>query len=44
VAIEHNLYKNIGDNDVCTESELFEVKVHIIFLATMGFSARRERR
>ena len=29
---------------VCGESELLEVKVPIVFLGMVGFSARRERR
>jgi hypothetical protein len=30
--------------DVCTESELFEAKVPIAFLGTVGFSLRRKGR
>ena len=44
MAIEHDLYKNMGDIDVCTEFDMFEVKVPIIFLGTVGFSLRREGR
>ena len=44
MATEHDLYKNIRDVDVCTEFNMFEVKVLIIFLGTMGFSLRREGR
>jgi hypothetical protein len=40
VAIEYELYKNIRDIDVCTEFDIFQVKVHIIFLGTVGFSLR----
>jgi hypothetical protein len=34
----------MGNMDVCTESKLFEVKVPIFFLGTVGFSLRREGR
>ena len=44
VATEHDLYNNIGDFDVCIEFEMLKVKVPINFFATVGFSARRERR
>jgi hypothetical protein len=44
VAIEHDLYKNIRDVDVCTEFEMLKVKVPINFLGTVGFSLRREGR
>ena len=44
MAIEHELCKNIGDIDVCTEFDIFQVEVHIIFLGTVGFSLRREGR
>jgi hypothetical protein len=44
VAMEHNLYKNMGDIDMCTEFDMFEVKVSVIFLGTVGFSLRREGR
>jgi hypothetical protein len=44
VAIEHNLYKNIGDIYVCTDFEMLKVKVPDIFFGTEGFSARRDRR
>jgi hypothetical protein len=42
--MEHDLYKNMGDIDVCIEFDMFEVKVPIIFLGTVGFSLRREGR
>jgi hypothetical protein len=29
--MEHDLYKNMGDIDVCIEFDMFEVKVPIIF-------------
>ena len=32
IATEYNLYKNIRNTDVCTEFEMLEVKVLIIFL------------
>jgi hypothetical protein len=38
----HDLYRTIGNHDVCTEFELLEVKVPIIFLGTMGFLATQE--
>lgn len=33
-----NLYKYMGDIDVCIEFEMLKVKVPIIFLGTVGFS------
>jgi hypothetical protein len=42
--MEHNLYKNIGVIEVCTEFDMFEIRVPIIFLGTVGFSLRREGR
>ena len=44
VAIAHDLYRTMGNIDVCAESELLEVKVPIVFLGTVGFSPRREGR
>ena len=44
VAMEYDLCKNIGYINVCTEFDIFKVKVYIIFLGTMDFSARREGR
>jgi hypothetical protein len=44
VATKHDLYKNIGDIDVCIEFEMLKVKVPIIFLGTVGFSLLRDRR
>jgi hypothetical protein len=41
VAIAHDLYRTIGNTDVCTESELLKVKVPIVFLSTVGFSPPR---
>jgi hypothetical protein len=42
VAIEHDLYENIGNINVCTNFEMFNVKVLIIFFGKQAFSARRE--
>jgi hypothetical protein len=42
VATEHNLYKKIGDIDLCVEFEMLKVKVPIIFLGTVGFSPPRD--
>jgi len=39
-----DLYKNIGDVNVCTEFKLLKVKVPMIFLGTVGFSPRRDGR
>jgi hypothetical protein len=44
VATEHDLYKTIGNIDVCIEFELLKVKVPIVFLGTVGFSPPREGR
>ena len=38
------LIQNIGDVYVCTDFEILEVKVPIIFLGTVGFSLRRDGR
>lgn len=40
----HDLYKTMGNSNVCIESELLEVKVPIVFLGTVGFSPPREGR
>lgn len=37
----HNLYKIIADTNVCTNSQLLEVKVPLICLGTEGISLRR---
>jgi hypothetical protein len=42
--MEHDLYTNIRVIDVCTEFNIFEVKVPIIFFGTPVFSARRDGR
>jgi hypothetical protein len=44
VAMEHNLYINIGDIDVCTEFEMLKVEVPTIFFGIVGFSPRRDGR
>lgn len=44
MATKHDLYKNIRDFNVCIEFEILKVKVPINFFATVGFSARKERR
>ena len=43
VATEHDLYKNIGDIDMCTEFEKHKVKVPVIFLGSVGFSLSQSR-
>jgi hypothetical protein len=42
--VEYDLCTKLEDFNVCTEFGLFEVKVPFIFLGTVGFSARRDRR
>jgi hypothetical protein len=42
--MEHDLYKNIGYVYMCTEFKMLKVKVPIIFLGTVGFLPRRDRR
>jgi hypothetical protein len=42
--MEHDLYKILGDIDMCREFNMFKVKVHVIFFGTVGFSLRREGR
>ena len=37
MAREHNLQENIGDIAVCTDFEILELKVPIIFSGTWGF-------
>ena len=44
VAMEHDLYKSLGDIDMCRKFDMFEVKLYVIFLRTVGFSLRREGR
>jgi hypothetical protein len=44
VATEHDLCKNMGDIDACTDFEMLKFKVPIIFLGTVGFSLRRDGR
>ena len=40
MTVEHDLYNNIGDIDVCTDFAMLEVKLTlpIIFLGIVGFS------
>lgn len=40
----HDLYRNMGNANVCTEFRLLDVKVSIVFLATVGFSPSRDGR
>ena len=42
VAVVYDLYKTIADTNVCTDSELLEVKVPPICLGTEGASPRRD--
>jgi len=42
--MEHDLYKSLGDVDMCREFDIFKVKVPIIFFGTVGFSPHRDRR
>jgi hypothetical protein len=44
VAMERDVYKEIGDIDVCIKFEMLKIKVPITFLGTVGFSPRREGR
>jgi hypothetical protein len=44
VVTEYDLYKIIRTLDVCIEFELLKAKVPVIFLGTVGFSARRDGR
>ena len=40
----HDSYRTMGNIDVCTQSELLEVKLPLVFLDTVGFSRPREGR
>jgi hypothetical protein len=42
--VEYDVHKIIICVDVCIEFKLLKVKVPIIFLGTVGFSLRRDRR
>jgi hypothetical protein len=42
--MEHNVLKIIGDIKVCTDFNMLQVKVLIIFFGTPVFSARRDGR
>jgi len=44
VAREYDLYKYLGDVDMCEVFNVFEVEVPVNFLGTEGFSPRRDRR
>lgn len=44
VATDHDLHRKRTDIDVYTEFEMLKVRVPIIFLGTVGFSPRRDRR
>jgi hypothetical protein len=44
VATADELYRTMGNIGVCIEFELLEVNVPIDFLATQGFSLRRDAR
>jgi len=44
VPTAHDLYRTMGNIDVCIESKLLEVNVPIVFLGTVGFSPPREGR
>ena len=44
VAIAQDLYSIIVNINVCTDFELLKVKVPLIFLGMVGFSARRDGR
>jgi hypothetical protein len=37
VATEHDLQKNIGDNDMYADFKMLKVQVRIIFSGTVGF-------
>jgi hypothetical protein len=40
--MKHDLYKNLGDIDMCREFDIFKVKVYIVFSGTVDFSPCRE--
>lgn len=44
MATAHNLYRTMRKINVCTESELLEAKVPIVFLGTVGFLLPKDRR
>jgi hypothetical protein len=44
VAMEHDLYKSLGDVNMCRKFNMFEIKVPIIFFGTPVFPARRDGR
>jgi len=42
--MEHDLYKSLGDVEICRKFDMFEVQVPIIFFGTLVFSACRDGR
>lgn len=44
MAINHDVYKEIRDIDLCTDFKVLKVKVPFRFLGTVGFLLRREGR
>ena len=44
MAMEHDLYRSLGDVDMCREFDMFKVKVPIIFFGTVCFSPHRDGR
>lgn len=42
--MKRDMYEEIRDIDLCIDFEVLKVKVSIIFLGTVGFSPRRDRR
>ena len=44
LAREYDLYKNLGDVDMCRVFGKSKVEVPVIFFGTAGFSARRDAR
>jgi hypothetical protein len=44
VALTHDLYRTMGNIDVCIEPELLEIIVPIVFLGMVSFSLLREGR
>lgn len=43
IAIVYNLFRTITDINIYIESELFKVKVPLIFLGIISFSVYRDR-
>jgi hypothetical protein len=44
VAMGHDLYKSLGDVDMCRKFDIFEIQAPIIFFGIPVFSARRDGR